>query len=103
MPTARRNAPEPPTHRVRRRARSIVAALVGGVAGLAAGAACVAWPPERGQGEATRAPSPSKVSVPPADHRSRRPDTRGVATVLAPAAEAGVLPPPLGGDEDGSP
>jgi len=103
MPPARRNAPQPPTHRARPRARSMTAALAGGVAGLAAVAACVAWPPERGQGEATRAPSPSKVSVPQADHRSRWPHTPGVATVLAPAGEAGLLPPRGGGDEDGSP
>jgi len=102
MATARRIAPEPPTPRARRRARAMATALAGGAAGLAAGAACVAWPPQGGQGEAPGALPPSKVSVPQAGHGSHRPDARGLASVLVPAADAGGVPPRTRDDEEGA-
>jgi len=93
MATARSHPSEPPTRRARWRSRAIAAALAGGAAGLVAGAACVAWPPAGRQGAAPRALPPSKVSVSQVGQGSRQPDGRGVATVLAPAADAGVFPP----------
>jgi hypothetical protein len=101
MATARRIAPEPPTHRLRRRARGVAASLAGGVAGLAVGAACVAWPPEGDLRAAPGALPPSKAAEPQARHPSRRPETRDVAAVLAPATDAGVIP--SRGDEEGAP
>ena len=66
----------------RRRAGVLAASLIGGIAGLAAGATCVAWPPERGQ---ALPPSASARHVPPV--------AQGVAAVLVPAAPADVGPP----------
>jgi hypothetical protein len=71
----------------------MAAALAGGAAGLAAGAACVAWPPEGRQGAAPWALPPSKVPLSQEGQGARQPDARGVAAVLAPAADAGVFPP----------
>lgn len=72
----------------------MAAALAGGAAGLVAGTACVAWPPAGRQGAAPPwALPPSKVPLSQEGQGARQPDARGVATVLAPAADAGVFPP----------
>jgi hypothetical protein len=105
MASTRRTVSEPPTHRMRRRARAVAAALAGGVAGLAAGAACVAWPPEGGAGAAPRV-APSKAMAPPGGHRSSSRGIGGiggVAAVLAPVDEAGVVPSRGRADVGGSP
>lgn len=76
MATARRIVLPPAPSRGRRRVGVLAVGLVGGSAGLAVGAACVAWSPARG----------------PAPEMQVRPVAQGVAAVLMPAAQADVGP-----------
>jgi len=97
MAPARRSARSlPSTTAAGRHGRAVAVSLAGAFAGLAAGTAGGGWGSQAGRGGAiisTSMSSPGAAAV-------RQPvlASSGVATVLAPASEAGVA---RGGREDG--
>ena len=90
--------------RPRRRARALVSvsALAGGLAGLAAGAACMAWVPPVGRDVGAPAGIGAAPSIDIGD-RSFEPAPVAVARVLTPAARAGVVPVRDAQEEDRRP
>jgi hypothetical protein len=104
MAAARRTPPKPPTHVARRRAHALATAtaLAGGLAGLVAGAACVAWAPAVGR-VARDGSAPERASRSNAAARSHPGAVDGVARVLAPARESGIPARYGQGGEDDAP
>jgi hypothetical protein len=94
MASVRRIAPSPPTRSARRRLGIVATSLAGGIAGLVAGAACVARVPQAASGMPSEPGVGDRVHAPAGD---------GVARVLAPAREAGVMAAQGQVDEDGAP
>jgi hypothetical protein len=82
--------------------RALAASLAGGLAGLAAGAACVSWAPQVGRDGVRGAASRPSTATAVADSARVSP-VQGVERVLAPAAQAGVAPARGRDDEGGSP
>jgi len=92
--------PSPPVDR-RLRMRASATVLAGGLAGLMAGVACMAWAPMVGRG--LGAGIASSAPAPEADGRSRGRAAAAVAMVLAPVTGGAVARAPAARMEDRQP